>query len=231
MSRVVVLIVCGMLIAPLAFGATNVLSQNSVGYVKVNIATGELALVSQDFEDIDGNPATPEAVIGSQLPIGARLFLWNGSGYDIEEYQAATKTTPEGWAPNTASLVPGVGFFATVPEAAASPSYDLFLLGEVPDAATTDLSLVESLTLTAFPYPSEVAWTSTAAAAGAVVGDRLFTWNGAGYDIAEYQAATKTTPEGWSNPSDTIAPGQGFFYDNSTTSTVVATEVKPYTWP
>ena len=213
MSRMVVLIVCGLLIAPLAFAQTNVLSQNAVGYVKKTLDKGDLYLLDMDFNDIDGNVTYPQDVVGSQLPVGSRLFIWNGSGYDIEQYQAATKTTPEGWAPNTSAIVPGVGFFVQVDAGAPLPSYDLYLLGEVPSAATSDITLEEGLTMTGFPYPASVSWTSTAAAAGAVVGDRLFTWTGSGYDIAQYQAATKTTPEGWSNPSATIEIGQGFFFD------------------
>lgn len=229
MRRIAVVAVCVAMAAVGAYAQTNVLSQNAVGYVKVSVPAG-LQLVSQDFVDIDGNPQSPSTVINDQMPVGARLFVWNVGlqQFDIENYEAGKKGNPDSWNPDTAALEPGVGFFLESPSAA-----DVMLLGEVPDAATTDLSKTEGLALFGFPYPATQSWTGTALATSALVGDRLFTWNVGlqQYDIANYEAGKKGNPDSWSNPSDTIAPGQGYFYESGDSNTVVVTETKPYTWP
>ena len=230
MRKTLVLALCVALLAPLAFAQTNVLSQNAVGYVKVTADRDAFALVRNDFYDIDGNPTLPEDVLGAQLPFNTSVLVWNGMEFEEEKYLAATKTTPEGWAPNTHVLAPGVGFFINVPASAPAASYDVYLLGEVPAVATTDVTLAEQFTLTGYPYPASVSFTNTAMATGPNFNDTLFTWNGAGYDENKYLAATKTTPEGWSNPTQEIVPGEGFFFQNVGTARI-ASEAKPYAWP
>ena len=95
-------VILGILLAcrSWAFGQTNVLSQNAGGYVKVSINEGDLAMVSYDFLDIDGNPTTASDVIGDQLPLGSRLFLWDAGSqaYVIENFQAGLKAAADAWA-------------------------------------------------------------------------------------------------------------------------------------
>ena len=226
MSKVVGLVICGVLVASAAYAQTNVLSQNAVGYVKISLAADEVALVTHQFNDIDGNPQSPSTVIGDQMPVDSRLFTWNGSSYDIEDYLAGTKLNPDAWTPDTASIEPGVGFFLEAAGAA-----DVFLLGEVPADATIDLTAEVGVTALGFPYPASQAWTGTATAAGANIDDRFFTWNGASYDIADYLSGTKLNPDAWTIPGEVLDPGEGWFYESTLVAPRTESEVKPYAWP
>jgi hypothetical protein len=226
MRKVAVLAICGVFAATAVYAQTNVLSQNAVGYVKVSLTGGELKLITHQFNDIDGNPQTPSVVLGDQMPVNSKVFTWNGTSYDIEDYLAGTKTNPNAWAPDTAALEPGVGFFVEAPDAA-----DVYLLGEVPADASNDLVAQPGLTALGFPFPASQAWTGTATAAGANLNDRFFTWNGSSYDIDDYLAGTKTNPNAWTNPDKVLTPGEGWFYDSTLGEARTATEVKPYAWP
>lgn len=234
MRKLVALVVCGMLVAPLAFAQTNVLSQNAVGYVKVSIDAGTLALVSQAFVDIDGNPQTMSTVVGDQLPNASRAFIWDSGAQQFgqESFVPAAKGADPTWTPDTNVLEPGVGFFLEC-ATGGDPSYDVYLLGEVPSAATTDLTTVPGLTMQGFPYPATEAWTNTATAQAAVNGDRLFLWDQGGqqYDQISFVPAAKGADPTWSDESIQLAPGEGYFYDSGAAGPVVSTEAKPYPWP
>ena len=230
-----ILLACGSW----SFGQTNVLSQNAVGYVKVSINEGALAMVSYDFLDIDGNPTTVSDVIGTQLPLNSRVFLWDAAaqGYIIENFQAGAKSNPDAWAPDNNPIAPGDGFFIEAASGGASGSYDVFMTGEVPgdnnNSGTTDVAIAAALTGGGYPYPASVDWTSTTLATGAVLGDRLLLWDAGiqNYDVANFQAGAKSNPDSWSNPAEVIEPGEGFFYDNSSGGGYTWTEVKPYAFP
>lgn len=227
-------IVGGMIVAPIAFAQTNVLSQNAVGYVKVSIDVGDLALVSHDFVDIDGLPTTISDVIGDQLPNGSAAFIWDegGQAFMSEDYVPAGKGLPPTWQPDTAVIEPGVGFFI---EAAnlGGPTYEVFMLGEVPSVETNDLTTVPGFTMLGYPYPATEDWTNTALAAAATQNDELFLWDqgSQAYTTDSFVPAGKGLPPTWSNPARTIDPGVGFFYDSAAGGPVVATETKPYAWP
>jgi hypothetical protein len=196
------------------------------------MGTGTTAFVTHQFVDIDGSSQTPSMVVGDQLPINSQVFTWNGSSWDIEDYLSGVKTDPDFWNPDTASIEPGVGFFLKCSTAGTNASYDVFLLGEVPDVETNDITAQVGLTALGYPYPAQEYWTNTAMALGAAVNDRFFTWNGSSYDIEDFLAGVKTDPDFWTNPEKILQPGEGWFYDTGTGGPArVATEIKPYTWP
>jgi len=230
-----ILLACGSV----SFAQTNVLSQNAVGYVKVSINEDELEMVSYDFLDIDGNPTTISDVAGDQLPVGSRAFLWNpaGQSFVIENFQAGLKAAADAWAPDSNPIAPGDGLFLEAATGGASASYDVFMTGEVPgennNSGTSTVAIADGLSLSGYPYPANVAWTSTTLAAGATVGDRFIGWDSAGqsYDIANFQPGLKAAADAWSNPGEIIEPGNGFFYDNSSGGGYDWTELKPYAFP
>ena len=229
-----ILLACGSW----SFGQTNVLSQNAVGYVKVSINEGDLAMVSYDFLDIDGNPTTASDVIGDQLPLGSRLFLWDAGSqaYVIENFQAGLKAAADAWAPDSNAIGPGDGFFVEAASGGGSASYDVFMTGEFPGANnnsdSTDVSIASALTGAGYPYPASIDWTATELALGAGVGDRFLNWDTAAqnYNLANFESGLKAAANAWSNPSEVIEPGEGFFYDNNGGARTW-TEVKPYAFP
>jgi hypothetical protein len=196
------------------------------------MTTGTSVFVTHQFNDIDGDPQTPSMVIGDQLPINSKLFTWNGMSWDTEDYLKGVKTNPDAWTPDNASIEPGIGFFLECSLEGTNESYDVFLLGEVPDVETNDVTAQIGLTALGYPYPAQEYWTNTAIALGAKTNDRFFTWNGATYDIEDYLKGVKTNPDAWTNPEKILQPGEGWFYDTGTGGpSRVATEMKPYTWP
>ena len=55
MKRMVLVMLAVVVTGTLAFGQTQVLSRNAVGYVKVDAERGKFGLVRLDFESMDGS--------------------------------------------------------------------------------------------------------------------------------------------------------------------------------
>ncbi|MCP5489142.1 MAG: hypothetical protein H7A43_10910 [Verrucomicrobia bacterium] len=210
-----------------AFAQTNqVLSRNAVGYVKVEVDKGELALVRMDFENLQGVDNTVTNLIGDQLPSGSSVLLWDKVA---QQYTAENKIR-SGWSPGTNVITRGTSMFLKPSATAASNTYTVFLMGEVPDrftAPTTTVLGVTGLNPLGFPYPVQVAWTNTGLAKNSVSGDSLLVWD---QNIQNYVAYNRTR-SGWgAGETLVLQPGQGFWFRN-VTSTQDWSEVKPYTWP
>lgn len=219
-------IVAGVMAAVAANAQTNqVLSRNAVGYEKVVVSTGQLVLARNDFNNLGGSPYTVTNLIGNSLPQGSSVLLWDSVG---QSYIAENKTR-SGWSPGTNVIRRGAGFFMSVPSAAASNSYDVFFMGEVPDATTapsTTVNGVTALAMYGFPYPVAQFWTNMNIAKNAVSGDSLLLW-----DVSSQQyVAHNRTRSGWGTGTNVVInPAQGFWFKTAATQTW--TEVKPYTWP
>ncbi|RKX32994.1 MAG: hypothetical protein DRP22_01375 [Verrucomicrobia bacterium] len=229
MKRLVLaVIVAAAALALFCYAQTNqVLSRNAVGYVQVSVPSGGYALVSLNFESLDGSDLTIADVVGDQLPVGSYAHIWDRNS---KVYQSELRTRG-GWSPGTNVITRGVGFWLEVPSSAATASeHIVYVMGEVPDSfnqgATTTISNVQGLDALAYPFPSAVVWTNTALASNALVGDYLHVWN---VTSQSYNSYLKTRG-GWTTPDNfTIEPGQSFWFETSGTQDW--TEIKPYTWP
>lgn len=219
-----------------------VLSKNAVGYVKVTVEPGELAIITQPFLPIDpADDPIPSNVFGDSLPVDSRLWVWDGASYQVETYSESTEPFPPfnivtNWFPDAALLEPGAGFWVTIP-AAAPDAVDVFVMGEVPDVATTDVPLIEGLVMVSFPYPAAMKVEDLAMAQDPQLNDRIWIWGlggGQGYSVVTYSEQTEPFPPfnvvtNWFPADVEIPPGMGFWYQSGATRT--PTEVKPYTWP
>jgi len=239
MTAVVAAGVCGLL----AIAADEVTSVNAVGYVKQNLQRG-LNLVREDFLTIDGADATPEKMIGDQLPIDTTIYMWNGATYDKSTYMEIEEFDPgsggfvvvdTNW--NNASLMldPGAGFWVRIPPAAPETT-ELTLLGEVPNNPTSTIPIGEGLNLVGSPYPVDVKWVDTDLAQQGEIGDILYVWNGATYDKSTYMEIEEFDPgsggfvvvdTNWNDTNITIKVGQGFFFKKATGATDWV-ETRPY---
>lgn len=229
----------------LAMGAmlahAEVLSKNAVGYVKVEVEPGELAIIAQPFLPIDPlEDPTPSLVFGGSLPVDSRLFIWDGLEYQLETFQEQIGPPPgfivtTNWFPNTALLEPGKAFWIRIP-AGAPEAQDVFVMGEVPDFDETDVYLIEGLAMVAFPYPAEMRVEDTVMGQNAQLDDRIFIWDieTQEYSLVTYQEQIGPPPgfivtTNWF-PADVVIPaGAGFWYRAGSAS--IPTELKPYTWP
>lgn len=223
MKRMISLAVGSLVMATMAFGQTNVLSQNAVGYVKVTIEPGDLALLRYDFEQIDASPSTLSNTIGDQVPNGSNAYLWDRSA---KSWVIAAKGS-RGWSPDSA-ITRGDAFFLQVPAGGATA--EVFMLGEVPGsnngADTTVIDNVEGDAI-GFPYPAATTLSAMDIANQAASGANVYLWDQVNQ---AWSAPVNKGSRGWSS-DPVIEPGQGFFITTSIGSLVDATETKPYTWP
>lgn len=210
----------------MAFGQTNVLSQNAVGYVKKTVDQGTLALMSYDFIDLAGNPVTVASLMGDQVPVGTAVSVWDRAGSSYVTVQKGAR----GWPGTTPELMRGDGFFVQIPDNSAESAYDIYMLGEVPGANNNaDETTVPNVELDAvgYPYPAAVLFTATTAAASAESGDAVSTWDQANQQYATFVKGARGWPGGALNL--VIEPGEAFWLDLDTN--IDWTEPKPYAWP
>jgi hypothetical protein len=208
--------------------AQEVLSQNAVGYVKVTAEEGNLYLLRNDFESVDGSPMSIENVLGEQVPAGTTVILFDESA---QSYLPGIGRSQFGWAAAATNVLErGRAFFMSMPPSAPEPSYEVFIMGEVPDA-DTPLNLGPGLNMTGLPFPAVQAWLDTDMAAEAPAGATLVLWDTANQT---YLPGIGKSQFGWAAAATglEVEPGQAFFLILPPSASPVAfDEVKPYTWP
>ena len=235
-------VMLALVIALPATADQSVFSQNAVGYVKINMEPGQLAMLHNTFEPLDpGVDPTPSAVFGSSLPVGTRLFVWDA---DSQSYQTdtfreeigppPTLTVTTNWAFDVFILDPGTAFWLEIP-ANTDGDTDVVLLGQVPELSEAQVPIFEGLNMVAYSFPTEVEWTETELAQNASVGDRIFFWNTetGSYNQSIYRVEIGPPPDliettSWSFEI-TIPAGKGFWYQSADSKTW--SENKPYPWP
>ena len=209
-----------------AFAQTNqVLSRNAVGYVKIEAVRSNFHFVANNFFDLNGGPVTVTNLIGNQVPNGTALFLWDSAA---QAYRFENKGF-SGWVPGTNRLNTGRGFWLKIPPTAPSNSYQVYLMGEVPDKNTSPTSsfpIVTGFNMVSMPYPVSTKFTNTAIAKAAGNGDAAFFWN----PVAQSYVFENRGFAGWQPGTNVVNPGQGFWYKRAGSQTNWV-EPKPYTWP
>jgi hypothetical protein len=215
-----------------------VTSVNAVGYVKKDLPKGSASLLRQDFLTMEDDP-TPANIFGDTLPVQSKVYVWNGTAYQISTYSTSLVPDPQGGLMTVTNwnadfnLDPGIGFWVTIPDTAPEDTYSVTLLGEVPntDSSTNPVS---GVALLGFPYPVETQFTATDLAQKANVNDKAYFWNGSSYQILTYSTSLVPDPQGglmtvtnW-NGDVTISLGEGFWYQNTSVDDIDWIEVKPY---
>lgn len=232
MKRIFVVALCMAFLAPMTYGQSNVLSQNAVGYVKLTIPKGGLALARLDFESLDPSViANARNLIGDQLPTDSAVFIWDVA---TSQYIPETKGSRSGWPNSENSLDRGTAFWIQVPDTAAEESYDVYLMGEVPGAnnnsETNTIEGIEGIDALGYAYPAAIDWTNTQLSALLPSGSTIFIW-----DIATqaYLPFNKGARSGWGATGNALVldPGTSFWVDVGDDSIIDWTEVKPYDWP
>ena len=226
MKRTAVLILALVLVGTWAFGQTQVLSRNAVGYVKVVAEKGKFHFMGHNFLNIDGSMVTITNLLGDQVPIGSTVYVWDPVG---QAYVSASRTIAGWGAGGTNVLPPGRGFWLSIPSGAASNYYDIYLMGEVPDRismSTSTVSVVSGFSMTGYPFPAEEFFTNTTLAKNAQIGDTMYYWT-----TNQTYGSLSRTVAGWGIAAQNfkVTPGMGFWYKaNASTNWQ---EPKPYTWP
>ena len=225
----IALVVLLALVCSIAYGQTQVLSRNAVGYVKILGEKGKLTLGRSDFEAMDSAGGIQVSnMFGDQLPDNTILYLWNR---EAAAYKTIAKAPRSGWAAaGTTRVARGQGFWIRVSGAAASNEYPVYIMGEVPDrltSPTTTVTGISGLNMFGFPYPVQGLWTNTDIALKAPVNSILYLWD---QSNQAYKTYAKAPRSGWTTATNLVLyPGQGFWLRN--TGTFDWAESKPYTWP
>jgi len=199
-------------VATFLIAAQAVTSKNIVGYNKTVLNSG-LQLLGMSF--IKTN-ATPETIFGDRLPVGSKVYFYNGATYDISEY--ANRFGEVSWKPNF-DIGQGDAYWVEVPAGTMTN----LLSGEVETADAVTNTVVPGLQLFAFSYPVEMkikdlGFTPT-------LGDKIYYYNGITYDISEY--ANRFGEISW-KPEITIPVGMGFWYESHSSTNTVWIAERPF---
>jgi len=228
-----------LIIASAAYAQTNqVLSRNAVGYVKVEMRTNSYYLVRNDFVSLAG-PSAVSNVFGLQVPQGTQLIRWNEAS---QSYLSTLTRGATSWGPGGTNLVSrGDAVWVRIPAfngtTVTQSLYNVFFMGEVPDALTAPTSTVTFINgynLVGYPYPVDTLWTNTAIAQSLPGGTTLIMWNATNQSYsANINKSTTPGSQSWGPVGNalTLKPGQGFFINLKTNIIVNAAQAKPYSWP
>lgn len=220
MKKTTAILLGSLIASSAALAQSNVLSRNAVGYIKQSAPANQLNMVSLTFESMDGAAYTVTNLIGSQLPVGSSVFIWNRANATY----VTENRTRSGWTPGTNVINRGDGLFIR-----SAAGTNVFFMGEVPDSTTapsTALGQVSGLSMYSYPYPVARNWTDIELSQNGAVGDSLIIWD---VDTQTY-ASYNRTRSGWGSATNVvIEPGQAFWYQTATTQSWDV--VKPYDWP
>ena len=204
-----------MTVAVLACAASIVSAQvtsvNIVGYNKAGTANG-LVILSQQFE----GGSTPTELFGSSLPLGSTIYQYNGAGYNVATYQNIF-LVGDAWS---TELDLSVGGFWVQSSAVNTNIFS----GDVPAADSITNNLAPGLTMTTYPYPVAVSISDLDLTPS--LGDTIYQYNGAGYNVSTYQNIF-LVGDAWSADLS-FAVGEGFWYSNNDVSTNIWIEAKPF---
>lgn len=233
MNKILGLALGVALAAPVAFGQTNVLSQNAVGYVKVTIPDGGLALIRPDFEQLDPSvPADMNNLIGDQLPNGSQAHIWD---VGTSAYVTELKGGRAGAWPNPGRVVErGEAFWLEIPDSSGQADWDVYIMGEVPGAnnnsETSSVLAISGVDAVGYPFPAAIVWGETSLATNLPLDSLLHLWN---IDTQSYESFLKGGRGGDWGAAETkvIEPGTAFWVEVGDASVIDWTEAKPYNWP
>ena len=222
-----------IMMAPLAHGQ-NVLSQNAVGYVRVTIPDGGLALLRPDFEQIDPSvPADMFNLIGDQLPDGSLAHIWDVT---TSSYVSELKGGRSGAWPNPGREVArGEAFWLQVPSGSGQAEWDVYIMGEVPGtnnaSESSTVTGIAGVDAVGYPFPAAVTWSNTTLSAQLPNGSAMHIWNIATQSYDSFTKGGRAGDWGPVGNAVVIEPGTAFWVDVADASVIDWTEVKPYDWP
>ena len=187
--------------AGLASASAQVTSVNAVGYVNKDLAAG-LNLVSNPLSN--GGNAIGDVI--PTAPSGSVVFAWNGAGYDSSQFVVIPGVL-SGWQPADLSLPVGDGFFIQAAEATT-----ITFVGEVLQGGDSNKDVPAGLSIQGSTVPVSGTMTDHGFPAGS--GDVVFSWNGAGFDSAEYVVIPGVL-EGWQPADPTLGVADAVFVDKA----------------
>ena len=215
-------------IAVSAAVAQEVLSQNAVGYIKVNLPANKFVSVAQPLNNMGkAENKFGETSVAQEAPQGTLVYFWSPEG---QGWSGGVKGA-KGWAGAESNKViaAGEGFFIKAP-ANAPADGEVTITGEVPDEPSLDRVIPgnKAFGSLANPYPVDFKFGESDVAKNATQGSIVYFWS---VDSQNWGGGTKGG-KGWAGAESNriVAAGEGFFLKEAEGVTTITT-VKPYTWP
>ncbi len=170
----------------------------SAGFVRVSLQADSWHLVGLPFNQVADEMVAMADVLGTVGFVnGTEVMAWDGVGYVASSFFLGT------WSGNI-ELRRGSGFWIKSPV-----DMDLFMLGQVPDEAETEMNLSQGLQLVSAPYPATIDLNDDDVLLSVPFnGDQIFfIGDGPGYTSNAYFMGT------WSG-AGVLEPGKGYWYNS-----------------
>ena len=213
-------------IAVSAAVAQEVLSQNAVGYIKVNLPANKFVSVAQPLNNMGkAENKFGETSIAQEMPVGSYVYFWDTT---IQGWSGGVKAGgTKGWQAGDSNRViaAGEGFFLKSPV-----DTEVTITGEVPDEPSLARTIPGNNAFGALanPYPVDFKFGESDTAKNASVGSYVYFWD---MNIQGWSGGGKGG-KGWqaAQSNYVVSAGEGFFLKEKETVTTITTQ-KPYTWP
>jgi hypothetical protein len=191
--------------------AQTVTSANIVGYNKDVSPASSFHIAGVQFAT---SGTSPTAVFGAQLPLGTKIYVFNGATYSTSTYITDYDddfNEIQRWDNDAIELGSAVGFW--VQNTGASQA-EAIISGNVPLELTISKAISTGFQLISYPYPvaqkvKDMEFTPT-------LGDKIYVFNGSTYNTATFIEDYDddfNLIQVWDNPDLTVQVGQGFWYE------------------
>ena len=219
-------------VSVLAASAQEVLSANTIGYIKKSLPAGGkmISLTVPLFSMTEGSNVFGRTSFAAEAPNGSWVYFWNSTN---QTWGGGTKSTKGVWAPGQSNYViqAGEGFFLRSPTNSVVAT-EITIAGEVPALATQarTISGAANLGTVGNPYPADFKFGDSALARNAANGSWVYFWNETNQT---WGGGTKSTKGVWApgQSNYVVKATEGFFLKTSNATSWVWTNAKPYTWP
>ena len=219
-------------VSVLAASAQEVLSANTIGYIKKELpAGGKLISLSVPlFSMTEGSNVFGRTSFAQEAPNGSFVYFWNTTN---QVWVGGTKSTKGVWAALQSNYViqAGEGFFLKSPTNSVAAT-EITIAGEVPALASQTRAVMGGFNLgtVANPYPADFKFGESDLAKNAANGSFVYFWNETNQ---VWVGGTKSTKGVWAalQSNYVVKATEGFFLKSSNAASWVWTNAKPYTWP
>ena len=221
------------LLVALPARAAEVISSNTVGYMKLAIPAGGYTMIANPFVEVGTEAAIgldemfdndkTAAKAGTSSDSADKIMVWNGAAFETLAYFKQTKGG-KFWAnaSGTATTDPFPLNSGVFYQSAGTTNTLLTISGQVKSSSQTLPIAHGCYTLLENPFPIDLPIQSfnVAGAKGATSSDsadKILIWNGVGYDT--YYLKKTKSGQFWADSSGTqtsyaIPSGAGFFYQS-----------------
>ena len=219
-------------VSVLAASAQEVLSANTIGYIKKSLPPGGklINLTVPLFSMTEGSNVFGRTSFAQEAPNGSMVYFWNDT---IQGWVGGGKSTKGAWAPGQSNYVikAGEGFFLQSPTNSVTAT-EITIAGEVPALGSQTRAIAGSYNLGTVgnPFPADFKFGESDLAKNAANGSMVYFWT---ESVQGWVGGGKSSKGAWApgQSNYVVKATEGFFLKTSNATSWVWTNAKPYTWP